>query len=63
VKDYKREGSQWKNLREGDVNWPEVRKALAEIGYEGWMTAEIEGGDEAYLTDVAQRMDKISAGE
>ena len=23
----------WKNLGEGDVDWPEVRKALAEVGY------------------------------
>jgi hexulose-6-phosphate isomerase len=67
VKDYKKEvkpgESNWKNLRDGDVNWPEVRKAFAEVGYKGWITAEIDGGDEAYLTDVAQRMDKISAGE
>jgi L-ribulose-5-phosphate 3-epimerase len=67
VKDFKREGkdgkSEWKNLREGDVNWPEVRKAFDEIGYKGFVTAELPGGDEAYLTDVAQRMDKIAAGE
>ena len=34
----------WKNLGEGDVDWPEVRKALADVGYEGWVTTEIEGG-------------------
>lgn len=27
-------------LGEGDVNWPEVRKALVEIGYSGWATRE-----------------------
>lgn len=27
-------------LGEGDVNWPEVRKALVEIGFSGWATRE-----------------------
>ena len=27
-------------LGEGDVNWPEVRKALNEIGFSGWATRE-----------------------
>ena len=42
----------WKNLGEGDIDWPEVRKALADVGYEGWATVEIQGGDAAYLKDV-----------
>lgn len=28
------------NLLEGDVNWPEVMKALKEVGYESYLTAE-----------------------
>ena len=59
VKDFKRDGYQWKNLLDGDVNWPEVRKALDEIGYEGWITAELDGGGKGYLCDVAERMEKI----
>jgi hexulose-6-phosphate isomerase len=51
------------NLREGSINWPEVRKALEEVGYEGFMTTELGGGDEAYLRDVSARVDKIIAGE
>jgi hexulose-6-phosphate isomerase len=61
VKDFKREGYKWTNLLDGDVNWKQVRFALDEIGYEGFMTAELDGGDEAYLADVAKRMDKIIA--
>jgi hexulose-6-phosphate isomerase len=53
----------WKNLGEGDVDWPEVRKALAEVKYEGWVTAEISGGDAAYLKDVVARLDRIFAGQ
>lgn len=61
LKDFKREGSQWTNLLDGDVNWPQVRKALAEIGYRSYMTTELGGGDEAYLTDLAGRIDKMIA--
>jgi len=61
LKDFKRQGYQWTNLLEGDVNWPEVRKALAEIGYQGHLTTELRAGDKPYLTDLATRIDKIIA--
>lgn len=61
LKDFKRRGYQWKNLREGDVNWPQVRRALDEIGYNGFMTPELSGGDEAYLRDLVRRIDLIIA--
>ena len=63
LKDFKRQGYQWKNLLEGDVNWPEVRKALDEINYRGYLTAELGAGTEEKLTDIAQRMDRIIAGK
>lgn len=53
----------WRNLGEGDVDWPEVRRALREIGYEGWMTVELSAGDAAYLGDVARRVDRFLVGE
>jgi hexulose-6-phosphate isomerase len=59
VKDFKRDGYKWTNLLDGDVNWRQVRRALDEIGYEGFMTAELDSGDEAYLADIAKRMDRI----
>lgn len=62
VKDFKLDGRQWTNLLDGSVNWKEVHKAINEIGYTGYMTAELGGGDEAYLKDVAARMDKIITG-
>lgn len=46
-------------IGEGDEDWPEVLKACAEVGYDGWATAEVKGGDEAWLRDVSERMDKI----
>jgi L-ribulose-5-phosphate 3-epimerase len=50
-------GAQTK-IGEGDENWPEVLKALAEVGYDGWATSEVSGGDEAELTDIYGRMVK-----
>ena len=45
-------------IGEGDENWPEIIKALAEVGYDGWATAEVSGGGEKELRDVAERMNK-----
>ncbi len=59
LKDFKRRGYEWTNLLDGDVNWPQVRRALDEIGYDGYLTTELRGGDEAYLTDLAGRIDKF----
>jgi L-ribulose-5-phosphate 3-epimerase len=50
-------------LREGDLNWPAVYKALAEIGFAGTATCELPGGDEAYLREVSRRVDQILLGE
>ncbi len=61
LKDFKRKGYEWKTLLEGDVNWLEVRRALNEIGYNDFLTTELGGGDEAYLTDLSERIDKIIA--
>ena len=41
-----------------DVPWGEVRKALKEIGFTGWSTAEVGGGDVKRLTLVRQQMEK-----
>jgi len=46
-------------IGEGTVDWPEVCKALAEIGFSGWCTAEVKGGDRKRLADVAARVDKV----
>lgn len=53
----------WKNLGEGDIDWAEVRKALADVGYDGFVTTEIAGGDATYLKDVSARLDRFLAGQ
>ena len=52
----------WVALREGDVDWPAVYQALAEIGFSGTATCELPGGDEAYLREVSRRVDQILSG-
>jgi hexulose-6-phosphate isomerase len=50
-------------LREGEIDWPEVHKALAEAGFTGTATVELPGGDEAYLREVSRRVDLILEGQ
>lgn len=46
-------------IGEGDVDWKAVNEALAEIGFSGWSTAEVQGGDRERLADIAQRMERV----
>jgi hexulose-6-phosphate isomerase len=61
LKDFKRNGYKWTNLLDGDVNWKQVRLALDEVGYDGFLTTELRGGDKAYLADLSERIDRIIA--
>jgi hexulose-6-phosphate isomerase len=53
----------WRNLGEGDIDWLDVRKALDEAGYRGFVTTEVAAGDAAYLKDLAGRVDRFLAGQ
>jgi L-ribulose-5-phosphate 3-epimerase len=53
----------WPNIGEGEIDWPDVRRALAETGYTGYVTTELDNGDAAYLKDVSGRVDRFLAGE
>ena len=68
VKEYSRkkqfdEGT-WKGFDveflEGDCNWPAVNAALRKIGYSGWASAEVPGGDRKRLLTISQKMDEIA---
>jgi hexulose-6-phosphate isomerase len=67
IKEYSREKQKneglWKGFQveigEGDCDWPAVRKALLEIEYHGWATAEVRGGDRTRLQEIAERMDRV----
>lgn len=51
------------NLRDGDLDWKEIHKAFTEIGYKGYATVELKGGDEKYLRDLSSRVDAILNGD
>lgn len=52
-----------KDRRTQGINWPDVRSALREVAYGGWVSAEVRSGDESYIREVSLRMDRIFAGE
>lgn len=59
IKDWSKKNGFKSKIGDGDINWPAVRQALAEIGYTGWCTAEVDGGGRDVLADVAARMDRV----
>ena len=50
-------------LREGDIDWRAVHRALAEINFTGTATVELPGGDATYLKEVNRRFDQILNGD
>jgi hexulose-6-phosphate isomerase len=47
-------------LGEGkEIDWPAVRKALLDVGYRGWISAEVGLKDLDHMKDVVRRMDRI----
>lgn len=46
-------------LGEGEIDWPAVKQALTDVGYDGWITAEVGIKDLAEAQDVVARMDKL----
>ena len=64
IKDFKLNpdghGGNFVHPRDGSINWPEVRRALDEVGYDGWATIE-DGG--LPMAEFSKRFDLIAAGE
>lgn len=46
-------------LGEGSIDWPRVRGELKKIGYRGWATVEVSGGNRQRLADISQQMDQV----
>ncbi|MDR3635113.1 MAG: sugar phosphate isomerase/epimerase [Isosphaeraceae bacterium] len=42
-----------------EIDWPAIRRALVDVGYQGWITAEVGYGELPHLKDVVERMDKV----
>jgi len=69
IKDYSRKKQNdegiWKGFKvligDGDADWANVNRALSEIGYSGWGSAEVGGGDRVRLKEISERMDMVYA--
>jgi L-ribulose-5-phosphate 3-epimerase len=66
VKDFESNTRQWKYLLQGSVDWKAVRAALAAVGYDDYMTAEMAPYPvypEQMARDTAAHLDRIIRGE
>ena len=59
VKGFSRAENKFTKIDEGDIDWADVRKALLEIQYTGWVAAEVSGGGPAELREISLAMDKV----
>ena len=67
IKDFSRkkrnEEGLWKGFQceigEGDGDWAAVNEALVKLDWKGWATAEVRGGEEARLAQVATQMGTV----
>lgn len=63
LKDFESKKREFVPLREGSIDWKEVRKAIDEINFKGYLTVELPGGNADYLREVSRRVDLILAGQ
>jgi L-ribulose-5-phosphate 3-epimerase len=56
VKGYSRDKNDFCAIGDGTIDWPAVLKALDEIAFIGWCTAEVAGGDRKQLADILRRL-------
>jgi hexulose-6-phosphate isomerase len=57
IKGFARAGDKWADITQDDIPWADVRKALDDISFYGWVAAEVGGGDGERLKVVAQQID------
>jgi L-ribulose-5-phosphate 3-epimerase len=48
-------------LGDGDCDWPSVNQVLANVGYSGWASVEVPGGNRQRLAEIKRRADAIMA--
>ena len=57
IKGFSRKDSKFTRISEGDIDYADVRKALREIQFYGWVAAEVGGGDAAELKRISGELD------
>jgi hexulose-6-phosphate isomerase len=55
-------GKGFVDIADSDIDWAAVRAALREIGFTGWVSAEVGGGDVARLRAVLDQMKRALLG-
>lgn len=58
VKGFSRKEDKFMKIGEGDLDFADVRKALIEINYHGWLAAEVPGGGLERLQEISNNMDR-----
>jgi L-ribulose-5-phosphate 3-epimerase len=58
IKGFARASNQWADITKDDIPWADVRKALDDINFHGWVAAEVGGGDEERLRTIAKQIDE-----
>lgn len=58
VKGFSRQQGKFTQIGEGDIDFADIRKALIEIDYHGWVAAEVKGGDLEALKTISKQMDQ-----
>jgi len=59
LKGFNKATDKFVDIGEGDLPWDEVRKALDDIKFTGWATAEVGGGNVERLTVVRKQMETV----
>ncbi len=59
---FRKRVAEFPQLLDGDIDWRAVYAALADIGYKGTGSVELNGGDAAYLKETNLRFEKILDG-
>lgn len=57
IKGFSRSEGKFTKITEGDIDWPSVKLALQEVGFQGWIAAEVGGGGLERLQEIAANMD------
>lgn len=59
VKGFSRSADDFTDIGEGDLPWDQVQKAMDDINFTGWATAEVGGGGVDRLTTVRKQMEQV----
>lgn len=59
VKGFSRAKDKFADIGEDDIPWGDIRQALVDINFHGWVAAEVGGGNAQRLRKVATQMEQV----